>query len=161
MSDLSLKNFFFLSIDIWLTDLKKIHSTTYRSPRKWVKNNKILDSRPNYETLGHTRLRRRADKHCGSNVALASKQHRVINRRFTRIHRSSLTPHYHHRKRLQLKWIQFRRVSIDCSRSHPSPFIASTERKTSREPSPLTMVELRSSSNVVSTNPNQTKSEKN
>ncbi|KAF3550969.1 hypothetical protein DY000_02008603 [Brassica cretica] len=39
------------------------------------------------------RLRRRADKRCDSNVALASKHHRVTNRRFTRIHRSSLTSH--------------------------------------------------------------------
>ncbi|KAH0899805.1 LOW QUALITY PROTEIN: hypothetical protein HID58_049373 [Brassica napus] len=51
-------------------------------------------------------------------------------------------------------------ASIDCSRSHPSPFITTTERKASREPSPLTMVELRSSSDEISTNSNQTKSAK-
>ncbi|KAH0857098.1 LOW QUALITY PROTEIN: hypothetical protein HID58_085359, partial [Brassica napus] len=108
---------------------------------------------PNYENpRRQTRLRHRADKRCGSDVALTSKHHRVTNRRFSRIHRSSLTPPHHHRKHLQLK------ASIDCSRSHPSPFIPITERKASREPSPLTMVELRSSSNEISTNPNQTKS---
>ncbi|KAH0881966.1 hypothetical protein HID58_058062 [Brassica napus] len=106
------------------------------------------------------RLRRRADKRCGSDVALASKHHRVTNRRFTRIHQSSLTPHHHHRKHLQLKRTQYRRASIDYSRAHPSPFIPITERKASREPSPLTMVELRSSSDEISTNPNQTKSVK-
>ncbi|KAG5416507.1 hypothetical protein IGI04_004074 [Brassica rapa subsp. trilocularis] len=45
------------------------------------------------------RLRRRADKCCGSDVAFTSKHHWVTNRRFTRIHRSSLTPHHHHRER--------------------------------------------------------------
>ncbi|KAG5386622.1 hypothetical protein IGI04_038092, partial [Brassica rapa subsp. trilocularis] len=101
---------------------------------------------PTTKILGHTRFRRR-----GQTLRLRRRPRFETtpgtNRRFTRIHRSSLTPHHHHRKRLQLK-------------SHLSPFIASTERKTSREPSPLTMVELRSSSDVVSTNPNQTKSKK-
>ncbi|KAG5414687.1 hypothetical protein IGI04_002254 [Brassica rapa subsp. trilocularis] len=96
------------------------------------------------ETLRPTRLRRRADKHCGSDVPLASKQHREP----TVGSPGSTGAHGLHTittaKRLRQK-------------SYPSPFVAITERKTSREPSPLTLVELQSSSDIVTTNPNQPK----
>ena len=112
------------------------------------------------KTLGDERLCRRADKRYGSDDALASKQHRVINRRFTRIHRNSQTHTITTANVFNSskpKGGENQSTVRDLIRNHSSQ---TPRGRLHAKPSPLTMVELRSSSDVVATNPTQTQSKK-
>ncbi|KAH0847109.1 hypothetical protein HID58_093946 [Brassica napus] len=92
-------------------------------------------------------LRRRADKRCGSDDASLRNATSYTNHRFTLRNRKPPTQNHHRRKRFPL------RASIENSRSHPTPFNPITEIEASRDPTPLTAVELRSPTYEISTHP--------